>query len=267
LKGKLQHTRRRGCAVRPWRSNAQRRHGTWVAITDPIPGRGHDPRPAGLGRDSQIATQGERKRSGSGWPAFEERSFEGLPQLLRVPAQGAVVVEDGIHACGSTTSATSPCAAEPGSRRWYAPEMFRRGAERARGRWRRCEVKGIAFDRPRPDHFRANISRNDGCAEASKTLFKLRAARDRLRRWVRRRCSSCASSAAFRAIRRRPTKAAFDRGGWEGHHGRGARADRNRFVTTADPRDRENRGRPGSRQDGRAASARKPEFPKNANEE
>ena len=47
----------------------------WVAITDPIPG-GATILGGGLGRDSQIATQGEKKASGAGWPAFEERSFE-----------------------------------------------------------------------------------------------------------------------------------------------------------------------------------------------
>ena len=41
----------------------------------PTPSRAAPPFGSGLGRDSEIATQGE-KQSGSGWAAFEERSFE-----------------------------------------------------------------------------------------------------------------------------------------------------------------------------------------------
>ena len=57
---------------------------TWVVVSDPVPG-GATILGGGLGRDSQIATRGEQ-RSGSAWPAFEERSFEAFRALLRVPA-------------------------------------------------------------------------------------------------------------------------------------------------------------------------------------
>ena len=47
---------------------------TWVVINDPVPA-GTAILGTGLGRDSGLATQDE-KRAGSAWPAFEERSFE-----------------------------------------------------------------------------------------------------------------------------------------------------------------------------------------------
>ena len=47
---------------------------TWVVVSDPVPG-GAAILGTGLGRDSSIATAAE-KRSGSAWPAFEERSFK-----------------------------------------------------------------------------------------------------------------------------------------------------------------------------------------------
>ena len=46
---------------------------TWVVVSDPIPG-GATILGGGLGRDSQIATRGEK--APARWPAFEERSFE-----------------------------------------------------------------------------------------------------------------------------------------------------------------------------------------------
>ena len=59
---------------------------TWVAITDPVPG-GATILGSGLGRDSEIATQGEKKE-GYGWAAFEERSFESFRSYENTLAQG-----------------------------------------------------------------------------------------------------------------------------------------------------------------------------------
>ncbi len=64
---------------------------TWVAISDPIPG-GATILGGGLGRDSQIATQGE-EASGSGWPAFEERSFEAFRSYYEYLPKGVVKME------------------------------------------------------------------------------------------------------------------------------------------------------------------------------
>lgn len=47
---------------------------SWVVIDDPIPG-GSSLLGGGLGRDSQLLTQGQNKQ-GDAWPAFEERRFD-----------------------------------------------------------------------------------------------------------------------------------------------------------------------------------------------
>ncbi len=65
---------------------------TWVVISDPIPG-GATILGGGLGRDSQIATRGEKK-TGPG-ASFRGAQLRGLSQLLRIPAQGPG--DDGIH--------------------------------------------------------------------------------------------------------------------------------------------------------------------------
>jgi penicillin-binding protein 1C len=64
---------------------------TWVVITDPVPG-GATILGSGLGRDSEIATQGEKKR-GAGWPAFEERSFESFRSYYEYLPKGTVKME------------------------------------------------------------------------------------------------------------------------------------------------------------------------------
>jgi hypothetical protein len=49
---------------------------TWVALTDAIPA-GATILGSGLGRDSQIATNGEKQETNA-WLAYQERSLEGL---------------------------------------------------------------------------------------------------------------------------------------------------------------------------------------------
>ncbi|MCB1989069.1 MAG: alpha-2-macroglobulin, partial [Burkholderiaceae bacterium] len=91
---------------------------TWVAITDPIPG-GATILGSGLGRDSEIATQGE-KRSGAGWPAFEERSFEAFRSYYEYLPKGTVKMEYTVRLNNVGDFALPPSRVEA----LYAPEMF-----------------------------------------------------------------------------------------------------------------------------------------------
>jgi uncharacterized protein YfaS (alpha-2-macroglobulin family) len=91
---------------------------TWVAITDPVPG-GSTILGSGLGRDSEIATQGE-KRSGAGWPAFEERSFEAYRSYYEYLPKGTVKMEYTLRLNNVGDFALPPSRAEA----LYAPEMF-----------------------------------------------------------------------------------------------------------------------------------------------
>lgn len=91
---------------------------TWVAITDPIPA-GATILGGGLGRDSQIATQGE-KRSGAGWPAFEERSFEAFRSYYEYLPKGVVKMEYTVRLNNVGDFALPPSRVEA----LYAPEMF-----------------------------------------------------------------------------------------------------------------------------------------------
>jgi len=91
---------------------------TWVAITDPIPG-GATILGSGLGRDSEIATQGE-KRSGNGWLAFEERSFEAFRSYYAYLPEGKVKLQYTIRLNSAGSFALPPTRVEA----LYAPEMF-----------------------------------------------------------------------------------------------------------------------------------------------
>ena len=91
---------------------------TWVAITDPIPA-GATILGSGLGRDSAIATQGE-KSSGAGWPAFEERSFESFRSYYEYLPKGTVKMEYTLRLNNVGDFALPPSRVEA----LYAPEMF-----------------------------------------------------------------------------------------------------------------------------------------------
>jgi uncharacterized protein YfaS (alpha-2-macroglobulin family) len=91
---------------------------TWVAITDPIPG-GATILGSGLGRDSEIATQGEA-RSGAGWPAFEERSFEAFRSYYQYLPRGKVQLQYTLRLNNAGHFALPPTRVEA----LYAPEMF-----------------------------------------------------------------------------------------------------------------------------------------------
>lgn len=91
---------------------------TWVAITDPVPAGGTI-LGGGLGRDSEIATQGER-REGRGWPAFEERSFESFRSYYEYLPKGTVKMEYTVRLNNAGDFALPPSRVEA----LYAPEMF-----------------------------------------------------------------------------------------------------------------------------------------------
>ena len=91
---------------------------TWVAITDPVPS-GATILGSGLGRDSQIATQGER-RSGAAWPAYEERSFEAFRSYYEYLPKGTVRMEYTVRLNNAGDFALPPSRVEA----LYAPEMF-----------------------------------------------------------------------------------------------------------------------------------------------
>jgi uncharacterized protein YfaS (alpha-2-macroglobulin family) len=92
---------------------------TWVVITDPVPG-GATILGSGLGRDSQIATSGEKGSSGSGWPAFEERSFEAFRSYYEYLPKGVVKMEYTVRLNNVGDFALPPSRVEA----MYAPEMF-----------------------------------------------------------------------------------------------------------------------------------------------
>jgi uncharacterized protein YfaS (alpha-2-macroglobulin family) len=91
---------------------------TWVVLSDPIPG-GATILGSGLGRDSQIATTGE-KRSGNGWPVFEERSFEAFRSYYDHLGAGSFKTEYTVRLNNAGTFALPPTRIEA----MYAPEVF-----------------------------------------------------------------------------------------------------------------------------------------------
>jgi alpha-2-macroglobulin len=91
---------------------------TWVALTDPIPG-GSTILGGGLGRDSEIATQGERSK-GSAWSAFEERSFESFRAYYEYVPKGTFKMEYTVRLNNVGEFAMPPTRVEA----MYAPEMF-----------------------------------------------------------------------------------------------------------------------------------------------
>ncbi|RFO95499.1 alpha-2-macroglobulin [Rhodoferax lacus] len=91
---------------------------TWVVITDPVPA-GATILGSGLGRDSEIATQGE-KAQGAGWAAFEERSFESFRSYYQYLPKGGVKMEYTVRLNNVGSFSLPPSRVEA----MYAPEMF-----------------------------------------------------------------------------------------------------------------------------------------------
>ena len=90
----------------------------WVAVTDPVPA-GATILGGGLGRDSEIATQGE-KREGWGWPAFEERGFESFRGYYEYLPKGTVKMQYTLRLNNAGEFQLPPSRVEA----LYAPEMF-----------------------------------------------------------------------------------------------------------------------------------------------
>ena len=91
---------------------------SWVVLSDPVPG-GATLLGSGLGRDSAIATQGER-REGSAWAAFEERSFEAFRSYYAYLPRGKHVIEYTLRLNNPGRFALPPSRVEA----LYAPESF-----------------------------------------------------------------------------------------------------------------------------------------------
>lgn len=91
---------------------------TWVVVSDPVPG-GATLLGSGLGRDSAIATRGE-KREGSAWAAYEERSFEAFRSYYEYLPRGKHVVEYSVRLNNTGRFALPPTRVEA----MYSPETF-----------------------------------------------------------------------------------------------------------------------------------------------
>lgn len=90
----------------------------WVVITDPVP-TGATILGSGLGRDSDIAAQGERSK-GEGWLAFEERSFASMRRYYEYLPRGVVTMEYTVRLNNVGSFSLPPSRVEA----MYAPEMF-----------------------------------------------------------------------------------------------------------------------------------------------
>ena len=91
---------------------------TWVVVSDPIPAGGAI-LGTGLGRDSQLLTQGE-KRQGWVYPAFEERSFEAFRAYYEFVPKGKWTVEYTLRLNQDGAFDLPATRVEA----MYAPEMF-----------------------------------------------------------------------------------------------------------------------------------------------
>ncbi|MBU7576140.1 MAG: alpha-2-macroglobulin [Hydrogenophaga sp.] len=91
----------------------------WVVVTDPIPG-GATILGGGLGRDSQIATSGQKSPTGNAWPAFEERSFEAYRSYYEYVPKGVFKMEYTVRLNNVGEFSLPPSRVEA----MYAPEMF-----------------------------------------------------------------------------------------------------------------------------------------------
>jgi uncharacterized protein YfaS (alpha-2-macroglobulin family) len=91
---------------------------SWVVVADPVPA-GATLLGGGLGRDSAIATQGE-KREGRAWPAYEERAADAWRGYYAWMPRGKQVVEYTLRLNTSGRFGLPPTRVEA----MYAPESF-----------------------------------------------------------------------------------------------------------------------------------------------
>ena len=91
---------------------------TWVAVSDPVP-TGATLLGSGLGRDSAIATLGE-KISGNVQPTFDERSFEAYRAYYAYLPKGTVKLDYTLRLNNAGSFSLPPTRVEA----LYAPEMY-----------------------------------------------------------------------------------------------------------------------------------------------
>jgi uncharacterized protein YfaS (alpha-2-macroglobulin family) len=91
---------------------------SWVAINDPIPA-GATLLGSGLGRDSAIATQGE-KSEGRAWPSYEERAQDAWRAYFEWLPRGRQVMEYTVRLNTAGRFGLPPTRVEA----MYAPETF-----------------------------------------------------------------------------------------------------------------------------------------------
>ncbi|MCC7038859.1 MAG: alpha-2-macroglobulin [Burkholderiales bacterium] len=91
---------------------------TWVVVDDALPA-GASALGRGLGGDSTLATQGER-RQGVVWPAFEERTFTSYRAYFRYVPKGRFVTSYTVRLDTPGTFQLAATRVEA----MYAPEMF-----------------------------------------------------------------------------------------------------------------------------------------------
>ncbi len=91
---------------------------TWVVVDDPLPA-GSTALGRGLGSDSTMATQGERKQ-GTVWPAFEERTFTAYRAYFRYVPKGRFITEYTVRLNNPGLFNMPATRVEA----MYAPEMF-----------------------------------------------------------------------------------------------------------------------------------------------
>ena len=91
---------------------------TWVVVSDPVPA-GASILGNGLGRDSKIMTQ-EEKKLGWVWPAFEERTFEVFRAYYEFVPKGTWLVEYTVRLNNEGEFDLPATRVEA----MYAPEMF-----------------------------------------------------------------------------------------------------------------------------------------------
>ena len=91
---------------------------TWVVVSDPVPA-GATILGSGGGRDSAIATRGERP-AGSAWPAFDERGFDAMRRYFAFMPRGVQVIEYMLRLNNAGRFGLPPSRIEA----MYAPEQF-----------------------------------------------------------------------------------------------------------------------------------------------
>nr|WP_322030388.1 MG2 domain-containing protein [Paraburkholderia sp. J76] len=92
---------------------------TWVVVNDPVPA-GATILGSGLGRDSAVATQGEKQDENGPWPAFIERGFDGYRAYYEFLPKGKISVEYTVRLNNVGTFGMPPTRVEA----LYAPATF-----------------------------------------------------------------------------------------------------------------------------------------------